>query len=101
MAHHQDAIKRIKQAETRRAANRHYRTRMRNHIKRVRDAVETGNAKTAQEELRLAVSIIHRIAGKGIIHRNQAARRISRLNKAVKAIAAAPKKSGGGGKKKA
>ena len=38
--------------------------------------------------LREAVSVIHSTASKGVIHRNQAARRISRLNAAVKAIAA-------------
>ena len=41
----------------------------------------------AQAELVKAVSIIQRVAGKGIIHRNQAARRVSRLNAAVKALA--------------
>lgn len=87
MAHHKDAIKRMKQNEGRRARNRHYRSRMRNQIKRVRDAVAAGDADTAQAQLREAVSVIHRVCQKGVIHRNQAARRISRLNSAVKAIA--------------
>lgn len=89
MAHHKDAIKRIKQNEKRRVRNRTYRTRMRNQIKRVREAVAAGDGNTAQAELRKAMSIIHRVAGKGVIHRNQAARRIARLNKAVKAVATA------------
>ncbi len=87
MATHQDAIKRIKQSEGRRSRNRHFRSRMRNQIKRVREAVASGNVADAQAQLREAVSVIHRVATKGVIHRNQAARRISRLNKAVKAIA--------------
>ena len=87
MPHHKDAIKRLKQNEKRRAHNRHYRSRMRNQIKKVRAAVESGDAELAQSELRTAMSIIHRNASKGIIHRNQAARRISRLNAAVKKIA--------------
>jgi small subunit ribosomal protein S20 len=87
VAHHKDAIKRIKQNEKIRARNRHFRSRMRNQIKRVRDAVEAKDVSAAQSELREAVSIIHRIATKGIIHRNQAARRISRLNRAVKTLA--------------
>lgn len=87
MAHHKDAIKRMRQNEIRRTKNRAYRSRMRNQIKAVRAAVESGDATTAQTELRNATSTIHRLAGKGIIHRNQAARRISRLNKAVRAIA--------------
>ena len=87
MPHHKDAIKRLKQNEKRRARNRHYRSRMRNQIKRVRSAVAEGNVETAQVELRTAMSVIHRVASKGVIHKNQAARRISRLNKAVKKIA--------------
>jgi small subunit ribosomal protein S20 len=85
--HHKDAIKRLKQNEKRRARNRHYRSRMRNQIKKVRNAVAEGNVEVAQVELRTAMSVIHRVASKGVIHRNQAARRISRLNKAVKKIA--------------
>jgi len=88
VATHQDAIKRMKQSENRRLRNRHYRSRMRNQIKRVREAVASGDATNAQTQLREAVSVIHRTASKGVIHRNQAARRISRLNKAVKGIAA-------------
>lgn len=87
MPHHKDAIKRLRQNEKRRAHNRHYRSRMRNMIKRVRTAVADNNVDLAQSELKTAMSIIHRTASKGIIHRNQAARKISRLNKAVKAIA--------------
>jgi len=87
LAHHKDAIKRIKQNAKRRARNRHYRSRMRNQIKTLNEAIETGDHAAAQAELVKAVSIIQRVAGKGIIHRNQAARRVSRLNAAVKALA--------------
>ena len=78
MAHHKDAIKRIKQNEKQRARNRQYRSRMRNQIKRLRGAVEAGDLEVAQTELRATVSIIHRLASKGVIHRNQAARRVKR-----------------------
>jgi small subunit ribosomal protein S20 len=87
MAHHADAIKRLKQSEKTRVRNRHYRTMMRNRIKDVRAAVASGNVADAQEKLRNAMSTIHRVAAKGVIHRNQAARRISRLNAAVKKLA--------------
>ena len=87
MANHKDAIKRSKQNEKRRMRNRHYRTRMRNQIKAVRAAVDAGNAEQARTQLTGAVSIIHRLVSKGVIHRNQAARKISRLNAAVKALA--------------
>lgn len=87
MPHHKDAIKRLKQNEKRRERNRHYRSRMRNQIKKLRAAVEAGDTELAQSELRTATSVIQRTASKGVIHRNQAARRVSRLNKAVKKLA--------------
>ena len=87
MATHKDAMKRTRQNEKRRARNRHYRTKLRNQTKRVREAVEAGDYAAAQEQFRAAVSVIQRVARRGIIHRNQAARRISRLNAAVKALA--------------
>ena len=87
VANLQDAVKRNKQSIKRRARNRHYRTMMRNRISAVETAVESGDVDAAQEALRSATSIIHRLAGKGVIHRNQAGRRISRLNKKVKALA--------------
>ncbi len=60
---------------------------MRNQVKKVRAAVEAGDVETAQSELRTAQSIIQRVASKGVIHKNTAARKIQRLNSAVKAIA--------------
>ena len=89
MPHHKDAIKRMKQGRVRRLRNRHYRTRMRNQIKAVRTAVAEGDTEKANASLREAMSAIHRCAGKGVIHPNQAARRIHRLNKRVKALATA------------
>ncbi|MCA9571284.1 MAG: 30S ribosomal protein S20 [Myxococcales bacterium] len=86
MANHKDAIKRNKQNEKRRQANRHYRSVMRNQIKRVRAAVDSGDKSAASEELRKAVSVIQRVAGKRVIHKNQAARRCARLNAAVHAM---------------
>lgn len=86
MAHHKDAIKRNKQNEVRRIRNRSNRTRMRNQIKAVRAAIATGNGAEAQEALRKAVSVIQRVASKGVVHKNQAARKVSRLNAAVKQL---------------
>ena len=87
MANHKDALKRMRQNVVRRARNRHYRSRMRNQIKRLRAVIEEGDHATAMTELSKAVSIIQRNVSKGVIHRNQAARRIARLNKAVKGLA--------------
>ena len=86
MANHKDAAKRNRQNQKRRAHNRQYRTRMRNQIKSVRAAVESGDHATASEQLRNAISTIQRLAGKGVLHKRQAGRRISRLQQAVNAI---------------
>ena len=86
MANHKDAEKRNRQNQKRRAHNRQYRTRMRNQIKSVRAAVDSGDHAAAAEQLRNAVSIIQRLAGKGILHKRQAGRRISRLQQAVNSI---------------
>ncbi len=88
MANHKDAIKRIKQNEKRRVRNRAYRTRMRSQIKKLRAAIDDGNAETAHAELSTTVSIIQRLATKGVIHRNQASRRVKRLHAAVRKIGA-------------
>ncbi len=89
MANHKDAIKRHKQNEKARVANRTYRTQMRNIVKRVRELVAAGKADEANSTLRTATSVIQRVCAKGVIHHNQAARRVARLNKAVKALATA------------
>jgi len=77
----------MRQNVVRRARNRHYRSRMRNQIKHLRAVIEEGDHAAAMTELSKAVSIIQRNVSKGVIHRNQAARRIARLNKAVKGLA--------------
>lgn len=87
VATHQDAVKRTKQNEKRRQKNRHYRTMMRNQIKKLRALVEAGDHAAANAELSKAVGVIQRVSAKGIIHPNQAARRCSRLNAAVRALA--------------
>lgn len=89
MAHHKDAIKRMKQNEKRRLRNRHYRSTMRTQIKKVRAAVEAGDAELASAELNKAVAIIQRLSSKKIIHPRNAARRVSRLYRAVNGLKAA------------
>lgn len=84
MANHKDAAKRAIQASKRRMRNRAYRTRMRNQIAELRTTL-TGKDKDAiQAEFREAVSVIQKLATKGVIHPNQAARRVARLAAAVK-----------------
>ena len=84
MANHPQALKRHRQSLKRRARNRHYRSVMRGTVKKVRTAIEEGADKAALEELfRSAESTLHRIARKGVIGRNTASRKISRLASAV------------------
>ncbi len=80
MANHKSALKRIRQNTKRRAHNRHYRSSMRTEIKKLLTAIDAGDAETAKAQLPNPVSIIQRVAQKGIIHRRQAARRVSRLS---------------------
>ena len=89
VATHQDAIKRMKQNERRRIRNRHYRSTMRGQIKALREVIASGDGDAATKAFPAVVGTIHRIAGKGIIHRNAAARRVRRLNKALKALVTA------------
>ena len=86
MAHHKDAIKRSRTSEAANARNRAYRTRMRNQIKELRALIEAGDKATASSKLSETVSTLHKLARKGVIHRNNAARRISRLAVAINQI---------------
>jgi len=86
VANHKSAIKRIKQNAKQRTHHRHFRATMRTQLKSTRAAIEDGNAENAKVELNKATAIVQRLVTKGIIHRHQAARRISRLAKAVNAL---------------
>lgn len=86
MANHKSALKRIRQNEKRRLANKAVRTRVRGMIKDVRQAVDAGDAEQAQTALQAVVPAIDKAASKGVLHRKTASRRISRLSKAVNRI---------------
>jgi small subunit ribosomal protein S20 len=86
MANIASAIKRDRQNVKRRAYNRHFRSSMRTEIKKLWSAIESGDGDTAKALLPNTVAIIQRVAQKGIIHRKNAARRVSRLSKAVNSL---------------
>ncbi|MDB2415963.1 30S ribosomal protein S20 [Pseudomonadales bacterium] len=88
MANSPQARKRAKQSEKRRSQNASQRSMVRTYIKRVHGAVETNDAEAAGAALAQAVPIIDKMVSKGIMHKNQAARQKSRLNKRVKALSA-------------
>ncbi len=87
MANHKSAEKRVKQSEKKRIRNRMVKARMRTIIKDVRK-LDAQNPEEAREKLNEAKSVIARAARKGIIHRNNASRKISRLSKHVNSIPA-------------
>ncbi len=86
MANHKSALKRAKQNEVRRIRNKGYKTRVKKAIREVRTAIANGSQEQAQESFIEAVSVIQKTASKGIIHRNQASRKISRLAQQVNQV---------------
>ncbi len=88
MANHPSALKRARQNEKRRIRNRAMRTRVRGLIKKVRQAIAEGDPERAQAALAQAVPVIDKAAGKGVLHRRNAARKISRLSRQVHSLGA-------------
>lgn len=87
MANHKSAEKRARQTERRTAVNTNRRSRMRNSIKKVEEAIAAGDKKAARSALQAAQPEIQRGAISRVIARNAAARRVSRLNARIKAMA--------------
>ncbi len=86
MATHKSAIKRHRQSEVRRVRNASVNTTIKNTVKKVRASVGNANAEEAAGHLKTAVSLLDRAVTKGVLHKNNASRRISRLTKHVKTI---------------
>ena len=87
MANSPQARKRARQNDKRRAHNASLRSLVRTKIKQVIAATDTGNADDARAAYNLAVPVIDRMANRGIIKKNKAARHKSRLNARVQAMA--------------
>jgi small subunit ribosomal protein S20 len=86
LAHHKSAIKRIKQNVKKNARNRHVSSTLKSHIKRVREAVAAKNKEAATEALKAAIPVIDKTATKGVIHKSNASRSVSRLTKLVNTL---------------
>jgi small subunit ribosomal protein S20 len=87
LANHKSAIKRARQSEERRIRNRARKTRMKNVIKSVQEALASNSRELALEKLKEAIAVIDKTAAKGVIHKNNASRKISRLSRKVNALA--------------
>lgn len=86
MANSQQAKKRVRQAARSTAANMPIRTRVRTWIKRVKSAIEKGDAATAQAHFLVTQKEIDKACQKGILEKNTASRYKSRLNARIKAL---------------
>lgn len=86
MANSPQARKRARQALDNRTQNASLRSTVRTYIKKTVRAIESGDREAAAEAYKAAVPIIDRVADKGIIHKNKAARHKSRLNTRVRAM---------------
>ena len=85
MASHASALKAHRQNVARRLHNRELRAKLRTALKDIRGALSDNDLQAVRTKLRTAVSLIDKMAGKGIIHDNAAARYKSRLQKQITA----------------
>lgn len=86
MANTRSAIKRIRQNQKRRLRNRFYRGRARTTIKQARQAISAEDLEAAREKTMEAISALDKAAVKGVVHKNNASRRKSRLMKQLAAL---------------
>ena len=90
MASHESALKAHRQNLKNRERNRQYRTRMRGALRDIRVAVDAGDPASVKDAVRNTISLVDKMAGKGIIHRNTAGRYKSRLARRVAKQTSAP-----------
>ncbi|RQD78385.1 MAG: 30S ribosomal protein S20 [Halanaerobium sp. MSAO_Bac5] len=75
------AKKRVKVTENKTAQNREWKNKLKSAIKDFENVVETGNKEEAEEQLRETIKVIDKAVSRNIIHKNNAARKKSRLTK--------------------
>jgi small subunit ribosomal protein S20 len=86
VANHPSALKRHRQSEKRRQRNQAIKTHLRHLVRRVREAIGRRDVGAAVEGLKRATRALDRAVSKGVLHRNNASRRVSRLARAVRAL---------------
>jgi small subunit ribosomal protein S20 len=86
MANTASARKAARKIEARTDVNKSRRSRMRTFIRKVEEAIASGDQAVAKEALKAAEPEIARAAQKGIVHANLAARKVSRLSHRIKAL---------------
>jgi small subunit ribosomal protein S20 len=80
VATHASALKAHRQSLVHRERNRKYRSQLRSTLKQIRTVIQAKDRAAAKKQLNQAISLIDKMAGKGIIHRNTASRYKSRLS---------------------
>ena len=86
MAHTVSAKKRIRQAERRTVQNKARTSRIRTFVRKVEDAVRSGDKKAAEAAYKAMMPELHKGVSKGLLHRNTAARKLSRLSARIKSL---------------
>ena len=86
MANTSSAKKAVRSQARKTDVNRNRRSMVRGNLRQVEDAITAGDKKAAAEALKAAEPAMMRAVGKGVFHKNTASRKISRLNKRVKAL---------------
>lgn len=86
MANTKSAKKAVRVIARRTAVNKVRRTRMRTHVRKVEEAIASGDKAAARDALLGAQTVLQQAAQRGVIHRNAADRKVSRLAKRVKSI---------------
>jgi small subunit ribosomal protein S20 len=89
MANSPQSKKRARQGEARYAVNKARRSRIRTFLRKVEEAIATGDQTAASEALRMAQPELARGITKGVLHKNTVARKMSRLSSRVKSLAEA------------
>jgi small subunit ribosomal protein S20 len=88
MANTPSAKKATRKIARRTAVNKNRRSRVRTYVRKVEEALASGDKAAAEAALRAAQPELMRAAGKGVMHRNTAARKVSRLSRRLKTLSA-------------
>lgn len=86
MANTPSAKKAVRKIERRTAVNKSRRSQMRTYVRKVEEAIASGDADAAKQALHAAEPLVMRAAQKGILHKNTASRKVSRLSARVGAL---------------
>jgi len=87
MANHKSSLKRIRVTKVKTERNRFYRTRLKNIVRTVNEAVDSGDKTAADAAMLIANKELHKFVSKGFLKKNTAARKVGRLQLRVNAIA--------------